>query len=264
MGFHKDGMEINTLEAWERLAGPKSSKQWIDGRSAKETARAWLESGCEVLPNEVVAALERHPTFGPVLQWCAEPEGKLIFDDFRGEPRNSDLVVHAEDGKGKYLIAVEAKADETFGATVADTMAEALERYLAKGRSNGLARVQRLAQTLLGPKSQGDPHLKAIRYQLLTACAGAVHEAERCSYSRALMLVHEFVTDETDDAKHQDNAFDLNKFVSRMTHGSVASISAGEIVGPLPLPASEFLTGNAELYIGKVRRNIRSTTPEHR
>ncbi len=67
------------------------------------------------MPPEVLAALATHPNFGPVLSWEAVPEARLRFDSFAGEPRNSDLVVHAEDASGPYVLAIEAKADETYG-----------------------------------------------------------------------------------------------------------------------------------------------------
>lgn len=102
----------------------------MDGRSAKEVARAWLEGGGLKLPVEVSSALTGHKDFGPVHAWRAEPEVKLLFDDFAGEPRNSDLVVHAQDPHGPFLIAVEAKADEPFGETVAEALAVAVDRHL--------------------------------------------------------------------------------------------------------------------------------------
>jgi hypothetical protein len=43
MTIIKNGINILTLEDWERHAGPKRQLQWKDGRSAKEAARAWLE-----------------------------------------------------------------------------------------------------------------------------------------------------------------------------------------------------------------------------
>jgi hypothetical protein len=92
MTIRKRDLELLTLEAWERYAGPKSASQWVDGRSAKEVARAWLGAGAGKLPSEVGLALESHASFGRVLRWEAEPKGRLPFDAFAGEPRNSDLV----------------------------------------------------------------------------------------------------------------------------------------------------------------------------
>ncbi|MGE0623831.1 MAG: nucleotidyl transferase AbiEii/AbiGii toxin family protein [Pseudomonadales bacterium] len=249
---------ITSLSDWEKRAGPKSADQWVDGRSAKEAARAWLAGDGVCLPPEVQALLAGHPDFGSVSTWTAEPEVKLRFDEFPGETRNSDIVVHAIDGQGPYLIAVEAKADEPFSETVADTLATALERVLKSDRSNGIVRVQQLAQKLLGPGQRGDPPLKAIRYQLLTACAGALCEAERHGYSRALMLVHEFITSRTRDEKHRQNAEDLDRFVRRLSHGEVEMVGDGEIRGPFRLPTYSSVEGQVQLYIGKVTRNLRA------
>lgn len=260
MSISKGGIPLTSLSEWERHAGPKSPNQWVDGRSAKEVARAWLEREGTGLPLEVSSALIDHDAFGPVLKWEAEPEAKLPFDDFSGEPRNSDLVVYAEDSHGSYVIAVEAKADEPFGETVADTLASAVERCLENNRSRGVTRVEQLATALLGPRQAGDPGLKDLRYQLLTACAGAVCEAERRGCARVLMLIHEFVTDKTSDDKHARNAVDLDAFARRLSHGSVTSVRTGAIHGPFLVPGAPLLTASVDLYITKVSRNLRKTT----
>jgi hypothetical protein len=257
MPITKDGVEITSLESWERLAGPKSPNQWKDGRSAKEVARAWLESGGENLPEEVSAAFSGHKSFGPVLSWQAEPEKKLAFDNFPGEPPNIDLVVHAQDSQGPFLIAVEAKADEPFGQTVADTLAAAVERRLKNNRSNGVTRIEQLSAAILGPHQSGDPPLKGIRYQLLTAIGGLLCEAQRRDCDRAVMLVHEFVTDETDDDMHARNAMDLNIFIKRLTHGSLTAVQPGVIYGPFVVPGKPVLSAEIDLYLGKVSRNLR-------
>ncbi len=71
MTIRKRDVLIDSLEAWEKHAGPKSSVQWVDGRSAKEAARAWLEGEGLALPAEVAAAVDTHPAFGPVIRWEA-------------------------------------------------------------------------------------------------------------------------------------------------------------------------------------------------
>ncbi len=52
----KGGITLGSRELRERHAGPKSQDQWVDGRSAMETAKAWLQEGTGNLPGEVVAA----------------------------------------------------------------------------------------------------------------------------------------------------------------------------------------------------------------
>ncbi len=258
MPISKDGMALNSLSDGEQHAGPKRPNQWVDGRSAKEAARAWLEGDGKALPAEVASVLAAHKAFGPVLSWHAEPEAKLQFDSFAGEPRNSDLVVHVQDSHGPYLIALEAKADEPFGETLIETLADAVERHVANTRSNGVFRALQLTGSLLGPRQASDPLVKDLRYQLLTACAGALCEAERRGVSRALMLIHEFVTDKTTDGNHNRNAEDLNAFVSRVSHGTVATVHAGEICGPFTVPGKPLVSKPVHLFIGKVCRNLRS------
>jgi hypothetical protein len=256
MSIRKHNIELTSLDEWARLAGPKSPDQWVDDRSAKEVARAWLE-GKGVLPSEVNIALTGHPAFGPVFSWYAEPETKLPFDGFRGETRNTDLSVHARDAHGEYLIAVEAKADETFSDTVGKTLEDALERYLRSNKSKGVNRIQALAQSLVGARVVGDPPVKDLRYQLFTGCAGALCEADQRGYKRSLFLVHEFVTNRTVDENHQRNAADLDLFLHRLSHGATKSIKNGKILGPFNVPGAPLLSNPGLLFIGKVSRNLR-------
>ena len=258
MSIAKNGTPITSLEEWETLAGPERTDQWVDGRRAKEAARAWLEAEGGALPKEIATLLKRHDAFGPVLSWSAEPQMPQRIDAFPDEPRNSDLVVEAEDAHGKYLIAVEAKADEPFGETMGDTLAAAVDRWVEDDRSNGSTRASQLAKAMLGPRSEDDPPLKDIRYQLLTACAGCLCEAERRGHARALLLIQEFVTDRTVDKKLLINAIDLGRFVKRLSHGAAKSLVAGEIHGPFEVPGAPLVSAKIDFYLGKVSRNIRS------
>jgi len=250
----KNGTPIATLEDWEQFAGPMRDDQWVDGRSAKETARAWLEGDGVDLPKEVATLLKRHDAFGRLLSWSAEPEGPLRFDDLAGEPRPFDLLVQATDEQGDYLIAVDGTVDEPFGDTVGDTLAAAVDGE----RPDGVARVTQLVTALLGARQEGDPALKDIRYQLVAACAGALGEAGRRGHPRVLVLVHEFVTDRAQDRKLLVNAIDLGRFVKRLSHGAATSLDAGELHGPFAVPGAPLLAAPIDLFIGKVSRNMRS------
>lgn len=258
MTICKDGLAITSLFDWEIRAGPKSSNHWVDGRSAKEAARAWLDERGDTLPKELSRVLAGHGDFDNVKTWTAEAEVKLKFDDFAGECRNSDLVVDAIDSKGSFLIAVEAKADEPFSETVAEALAAAVERYLKNERSNGLTRIKQLAKALLGPRQAHEPSVKDLRYQLLTACAGALCEAERRGYTRVLMLIHEFFTDKTSDDLHLRNAYDLNNFVARLSHGTVTAVRPDSICGPFFVPGAPIMSAKVALYVGKACRDLRS------
>lgn len=256
MPFYKGKKEITSLSEWEIWAGPKSRYQWVRDRSAMEAARSWLHDGGKTFPLEVGRILEAHPDFGPPLTWRGEPEAKLRFDDFAGEPCNTDVLVVAQDAFGSYILAIEAKADEPFSATVSETLADALERKFENSRSNGVMRVEQLGAALLGARQSGEPKIGDLRYQLLTAAAGALCEAERQGAKRAVLLIHEFVTRKTDDEKHRANAADLHRFLHRLSHGSVHTLGT-QLAGPFSVPGSPLLHKPICFYVGKVTENLR-------
>lgn len=259
MAIWKDGQQLLTLEDWAKHAGPKSADQWQDGRSAKESARFWLAAKSPSLPVDVSAILESHPAFGPPTDWKAEPEVRMHFDDLPGEPRNADLLVSARDRYGDYLIAVEAKADESFGPTIGEALAAAVDRKLENPRSNGVTRIESLVASLLGSRRPGEPALANLRYQLFTAVAGALHAAARREDDRVLVLVQEFVTDRTTDEKRAQNARDLRDFARRLSHGGVSEVEDGGIYGPFAVAEPPLSVQRApSVYIGKIRCDVRS------
>jgi Domain of unknown function (DUF6946) len=257
MTITKDGRPILDLLDWSKRAGPKSSDQWREDRSAMEAARSWLAARPE-LPAEIAALLASHSAFGIVNQWEAEPEARLPFDDFPGEPRNTDLAVYGRDQFGDFALAVEAKADEPFGGSIADALAAAVDRKLENPRSNGVARVEQLAMALLGPRLKGEPALGQLRYQLLTATAGALRAGETRGATRVVLVVQEFWTRLTTDARHALNAADLNGFVSRLSHGNVSVVEPGVLYGPFAVPGAPLFNAPQSLFIGKARINLRN------
>ncbi len=257
MPFSKSGHTICSLTDWEHLAGPKSANQWVDGRSAKELARAWLESGSHHYPDEVATLIESHHSFGPAISWEAEPEARLRFDAFAGEPRNSDLVIYATDAFGPYLLAVEGKADEPYGDTIAKTLKKAEERLALNPRSNGVQRIHQLLDSLFGKSLCEFPELGLLRYQLLTACAGALAEAERKGMGRTIMLVHEFITTKTQDQFHARNHDDFSAFLRLLSGQENLQVVPDALYGPYSVAGGALFYNQTGLYIGKVSRNIR-------
>jgi hypothetical protein len=74
------------------------------------------------------------------------------------------------------------------------------------------------------------------------------------------MLVHEFITDQTNDEDHRWNAAELGLFVRRLFHGAVANVEATQIHGPFVVPGAPLLAGGVplpQLFVGKVSRNLR-------
>lgn len=72
------------------------------------------------------------------------------------------------------------------------------------------------------------------------------------------MLVHEFITDKTDDGKHRDNAVDMDSFLCRISAGEASSMESGMLLGPFFVPGNPLFSANTALYLGKVQRNTRS------
>lgn len=256
MGICKGGAPIDNLEQWKDVAPPKNpEKQWVDERSAMELARAWLEKAPAAMPPEVVAVLRSHPDFSAIRSWIAEPEALQRFDDFPGEPRNTDLAVKVDDEAGAYLLSVEGKADEPFGETIERTLDAARTRLAANPRSNGVRRITQLLEAIVG--SPDCERYGNLRYQLLTATAGALCEAERKGCRRAVVLIHEFLTRKTDDQKHDSNAADLDRFVADLSGGHVNRVVPGQLFGPFFVPGYPLTSTRIALYLAKVVRNIR-------
>ena len=149
------------------------------------------------------------------------------------------MVGHTSNSK--VVVTIEAKADEPFGATIAQTLADALERGIHNARSRGVRRVEDLVRGLLPSRTKGLPHVGVLRYQLLTAVAGTLAYAAMEEASLAVLIIHEFVTDKTRDKRHAKNAEDYNRFLHRFTGKAISSDAAHGLVGPIALPnASPF------------------------
>jgi hypothetical protein len=206
----------------------------------------------------VRAILEsRAETRGTVLV-KAEPECRLHFDQLGGEPRNADLAIEATRNGEPVAIAIEAKADEPYGELVSDALAASIERTLAAGHSNGGLRIEQLARALLPVHRKGLPGIGRLRYQLLTATAGALILAQNVHASVAVMLIHEFVTDKTSEAKHDKNQRDLEAFVSRLSDGRVRSVAENSLIGPFSVSGAPVFPKPAGLFMGKIRSDVRA------
>lgn len=259
MPIRKGDTDMLTLDDWLSMAGPKGrEKQWVDGRSAKECARAWLEKRGE-MPPEIARLLEQLGG-GPLRIERAEPEALLAFDG-RGGPRNADMAVWAADDTGPVALTIEAKADEPFDELLAGVLISALERQLETTESGALARAIDLARSLFPPRQPKQPRLDQIRYQLMTAAAGTLAMAHRHGANRAVLVIHEFRSAETSWAKLNANAEDLDTFVRRLSGGTVNKVASDVLYGPFVVPGGPLFSPPAALYVGKVVRTLGEPKP---
>ena len=251
MRLHKDGVPIVCVDDWKRMAPPKAEYQWVEGRSAYELAHAWCGRGAPAVPPELTALFESRAETRGLLIDEVLPEHRVSFDAHGGEPRNADLAMVGHTSESKVAVTIEAKADEPFGATVGQTVADALERAIENPRSRGVRRLEDLVRALLPPRSKGRPHVCDLRYQLLTAVAGTLAYAATENATLAVLIVHEFLTDKTSDTRHGDNAADYERFLHRFAGNPVSSEVAHSLVGPFAVPDTSPFRGTP-LLIGKI------------
>jgi len=247
------GKDIRSVGHWFAVAPPKQGiRQWVDGRSAKELAKAWFPvAGDPQIPPEFQALLDSCRETRGIGFDRGEPERETAFDNCAGEARNPDLVLWGHNSRGKVLVSVEAKADESFGEIAGEYVRKSTAR---NPRSRVPERFRLLCRGVLGVEAD-DEEARALRYQLLTAVAGALVEAQRYGADATLFIVHEFVG-RTDDKKLNANAGDLNRFVSLLSRGTTETICPGTLAGPFSVPGNEHFAGTERLFIGKCRRSV--------
>ena len=251
------GAAITTMDEWFDHAPPKGGRDhWVDRRSAKELARAWCVDAPPCVPPELRSLLASHPDLAGLGLEQAWPEKKVRFDSVRGEPRNTDLAIleTLPDGR-KVAVSVEAKADEPFDAFVLDRLVSAAKKMALEVNTGFFTRLQGLRDSLLSPIRDGDTPIGELRYQLLTATAGALSFALDTGASIAVLAVHEFLPPGGTLAS-KENANDLECFVSRLTLGRVRHLESGQLVGPFHVPGSKRIPKDIPLFVGKAIRTL--------
>ena len=138
--------EIHTYADWRSHIAPKDDQP---RRSAPTIAAAWAG------PLDLQGALRGVTELADLRVEEISVEAQTHFDAFGG-PRNHDLLITATAAAGKVVVAVEAKAGEPFGQTVAEYRAAA-EATRAKGETtNAPDRLEQLLDELgLGPPIPG-------------------------------------------------------------------------------------------------------------
>lgn len=258
MRIEKDAKPILTVQGWLEHAPPKSKHHWVQGRSAYELAHAWCGSGEPAMPEALRQLLESREETRGFVPDVGYPEHRIPFDAFVGEPRNADLALIGSNALGRIAITIEAKADEPFGETVSAALASALEGGIANPRSNGVRRIEGLARALFRPKEKGQPRVGDLRYQLLTAVAGTLAFADAQGASIAVLVIHEFVTDQTNADNHLRNGGDYNEFLVRLSEHRLLEAAGAVLDGPFTVPGVELFPGGRSLFIGKITTDRRT------
>ena len=200
--YEKEGMAIDSLEAWKELGKTKKDNQWKEGRSARLMAEL---------------AIERKPEFAKrvsdLLAECGiaeqdfvcEPEAAtgLGKEMGRGGARKHDLLMCGND----CVIGIEAKVSEPFD--------EEIGKRLEIEEGNRSKRAERLIEFLMPGKAQDN--VKRIGYQLFTATRGTMCAALEHGVEKSIMLVITFKgnveKEKNYDANCAKNAKDFDDFL---------------------------------------------------
>jgi hypothetical protein len=261
MRLFRDGQEIRTVEEWYQYAPPRGGlKQWRNGYSAKEIAKAWCRTpGQPAPPAEFSDALAVLPGYQEVRVELGLPEHRIAFDGVPGEPRNADLVLSCSSLQGPVAVSVEAKSRETFGDPVYQAVAEASRKFCEEISTNAIVRLHGLVRGLMGPREPGAPRIGELRYQLLTATAGALLAARQTNAVVAVLVIHEFRPTNVGSSRYADNARDLTQFVHRL--GGTPPADDRIWWGPFMVPGNDHIPRGLPLFIGKVVSPCDRTDP---
>jgi hypothetical protein len=248
---NRRGRTIATVPDWERHAAPASTKHWKDGRSAKELAKAWVAGDGQTA---LVRLLDgREETSGLVIDE-AVAEAQVAFDQYRGGKRNHDLLIQGRCGSGSIVIGLEAKADETFGQTLAEYDASAQKIRAAGGSTNAPERLTELMEGIAFTTLDRTPTFGDLRYQLFAGVAGTLAAAGDADL--AAFIIHEFATELTTAKRRRQNRLDFAKFIGDVT-GAIPPEDDCWLLGPFYMPDERWL--RIPLFLGHL-----TTTPTQR
>lgn len=192
---------------WRERLNPKNCQP---GTSAPTLAAAWAG------PVEVFGALEHASSLAGLVIEEAVVEAQAKVDDHPGGRRNHDLVLRGRLPNGdRAVVCVEAKAGEPLGLPVIGQRAAARAAKKKNPASNAEDRVEALIKRFV-PSWHPAERVDDLRYQLLTALAGTISEAQAAGASHAVLMVHDFRTDQRPDDAAREHDRDLHAFCTAL------------------------------------------------
>jgi hypothetical protein len=256
----RNGKPITTIEEWCAELNEREKGKFVPFYSAYETARAWTE------PNRIPPAVADLFTREPLTGFClrrAVVEAKTWFDAYGG-PRHHDLLLtarHEQDDRVA-VIGIESKVNEDFGGTLNGECKAAV----AKGERGGYeskfpARLHELSFSLLNrnlpPGEPYHPEDARLRYQLLSALAGTLVEADIAHADVAMVLVHEFQTPVSKPGVEKRSSSRIEELLRRSGRAQTDELPLGKPLGPFTVRGGgKIPTGNG-FYIAKVRTVVK-------
>ena len=227
---NSSGREIRTFDEWAALyETPQQSHQWKEHRSAWSVADFVMHrDGVSRLRARLADALNQDVTVERVV-----PEFEQRFDQY-GRGRVHDLGLFGQTADGRTVfVGVEAKVDETFGATVHDAYLQAKANQITGKSTNAPERIEQLLALHFAEPS---PTMFEVRYQLLYATAGTL----AVNADIAVLYVVVFKTPLFDESIGASNYYDYIHFVNKVGGrpvplGDKGAIAHEIILGDRPL-----------------------------
>ena len=201
-----NGREIQNLDEWSMIYDKNGEKpQWQPGRSAHSVAEFVLNrNGVERFEQRVREVLGQSVKFDRMV-----PEYEQRFDAY-GRGRMHDLGIFGTTEPGQSLfVGVEAKVDETFGATVGDSYLKAKAKQIAGTPTNAPQRIEELLGLHF---AKPDVSMFDLRYQLLYATVGTLAAGADVS----VLYVAVFKTPSYDAAIGASNYDDYLRFIEKI------------------------------------------------
>jgi hypothetical protein len=159
-------------------------------------------------------------------------------------PEGSEAVVP------RFALTVAPQGEAPAGLRVEAIFRDAIQRLARDEPTNAVERIQHVAGALLPPWTEGLEHLGALRWGLLARTAVALDHATRIGAPTAVLLIHEIMSlSRTREARRRNNREDLDRYVRRLSGGTLPRLQRGILSGPIAV-------GDVTLYVGKVRRDL--------
>ena len=243
-------MPLHSHADW---CGHLDTKNKKAGTSAPTLAAIWAG------PVELWGALHLEPAFDGAVIDKVVAEAQAAFDRYQGGRRNHDLVVHLRLASGdRLVVCVEAKAGEDLGPTV-EQYRKAAEAKRRRGeKTNAPERLDDLLAHYV-PHDPSEERVLKMRYQLLSALAGTVAVAGHEKADHAVLMLHEFITDQRPghaSVRHED---DVRRFATTVFDQEPPS--SERVPWCLEVPSLKGMS--AKLYLARAVTDLRAATLEH-
>lgn len=186
------------------------------------------------------------------------PSNASLTSIHSGGPRHHDLVAHGALANGEtVIVCVEAKAGEDLDRTVERYTRHAQNRRAKGETTNAPERIAALLKRYV-PYDSAEQRVRLVRYQFLSALAGTEAEAAYAGADHAVLMLHDFITDQRCADKTSEHAVDWHRFCT--------TVFDCDPPGPehlpwcIEVPAPKTMT--ARLYLAWAVTDLRTSTLE--